>query len=55
MDKHRTSCALSNFPDEHKPDVAYVNEVLREIASLWQNFAVRVNTYFLERQTEAAL
>ncbi|MGZ5541986.1 MAG: hypothetical protein ACXWE3_09675 [Methylobacter sp.] len=20
VDKHRTSCALSNFPDEHKPE-----------------------------------
>jgi hypothetical protein len=34
VDKHRTSCALSNFPDEHKPDKAYVNEVKRGIAAL---------------------
>jgi monoamine oxidase len=48
VDKHRTSCALSNFPDEHKPDKTYVNEVMREIAGLWQNFALNVNAYFLE-------
>jgi len=48
VDKHRTSCALSNFPDEHKPDKTYVNEVRRDIAGLWQNFALDVNSYFLE-------
>ncbi len=48
VDKHRTSCALSNFPGEHKPDKAYVNEVMRDIAGLWQKFALNVNAYFLE-------
>ena len=48
VDKHRTSCALSNFPGEHKPDKTYVNEVIREIAGLWQNFALNVNAHFLE-------
>lgn len=48
VDKHRTSCALSNFPDEHKPDKTYVNEVKRDIAGLWQNFALSANAYFLE-------
>jgi monoamine oxidase len=55
VEKHRTSCALSNFPDEHKPDTAYVNEVMREIACLWQSFAIKVNNYFLEQQAEADL
>lgn len=48
VNKHRTSCVLSNFPDEHKPDKAYVNEVMHEIAGLWQNFALTINAYFLE-------
>jgi len=48
VDKHRTSCALSNFPDEHKPDKTYVNEVKRDIAGLWQSFALNVNAYFME-------
>ena len=47
VDKHRTSCALSNFVDEHKPDRTYVNEVKREIAMLWQEFALNANAYFL--------
>ena len=47
VDKHRTSCALSNFPDEHKPDKTYVNEVRHAIAELWQNFAIDVNAHFL--------
>jgi monoamine oxidase len=47
VDKHRTSCALSNFPDEHKPDKSYVNEVRRVIAALWQDFAIDVNGHFL--------
>lgn len=48
VDKHRTSCALSNFPDEHKPGTVYVNAVRHDIAELWQNFAVNANAYILE-------
>lgn len=48
VDKHRTSCALSNFPGEHKPDKAYINEVRRDVAGLWQNFALAVNVFVLE-------
>lgn len=50
VDRHRTSCALSNFPDEHKPDKAYVNAVKQGIAGLWQNFALAANAYALECQ-----
>ncbi len=48
VDKHRTSCALSNFPDEHKPDTVYLNAVRRDIAELWRNFALNANAYILE-------
>lgn len=48
VDKHRSSCALSNFPDEHKPDRSYINDVKREIAGLWSNFALETNHHFLE-------
>ncbi|MEQ1530846.1 MAG: amine oxidase [Methylococcales bacterium] len=47
VDMHRTSCALSNFPDEHKPDAIYINDVKRDIAMLWQDFALAVNAHFL--------
>ncbi len=50
VDRHRTSCALSNFPDEHRPDKSYLIEVMRAIAGLWQNFALNVNAHFLERR-----
>ncbi|QSA99620.1 amine oxidase [Methylomonas sp. EFPC1] len=48
VDKHRTSCALSNFPDEHKPDQVYLSAVRSDIALLWRNFALDINAYFLE-------
>ncbi|MBD9356075.1 amine oxidase [Methylomonas albis] len=50
VDKHRTSCALSNFPDEHKPDQVYLSAVRSDIALLWRNFALDINAYFLERR-----
>jgi len=50
VDKHRTSCALSNFPDEHKPSSDYIDEVKREIAGHWRTFALGANDYFLEAQ-----
>lgn len=50
VDKHRTSCALSNFPEEHKPDKSYVNDVKHDIAELWKSFALNTNNYFLECQ-----
>ena len=48
LQKHRTSCALSNFPDEHKPSDDYINEVKRQIAEYWRDFALGANAYFLE-------
>lgn len=50
VDKHRTSCALSNFPDEHKPSDDYVHAVKREVAELWRHFAIDANRYFLDCQ-----
>jgi len=50
VEKHRTSCALSNFPIEHKPDKEYVDEVRRELALIWKDFALAVNEHFLQIQ-----
>jgi hypothetical protein len=44
LQKHRTSCALSNFPDEHKPSQGYIAEVIRETSGDWQSFVLRVST-----------
>jgi hypothetical protein len=52
VNKHRTSCALSNFPEEHKPDKAYLNAVKQEIAGLWQNFALNANFHLLECRSD---
>ncbi len=49
VDRHRTSCALSNFPEEHKPDKDYVDDVKRDIAELWKQFALDINRHFLEQ------
>lgn len=54
VEKHRSSCALSNFPDEHKPDKHYVNTVKREIALLWQDFALNANAHLLDCRLEIA-
>ena len=43
LQKHRTSCALSNFPDEHKPGQDYIAEVIEEASRDWSAFAVQVN------------
>ncbi len=48
VDKHRTSCALSNFAEEHKPNRDYLNATRREIAGLWKTFALDLNRHFLE-------
>jgi len=36
--KHRSSCALSNFPEEHNPSPAYITQVLEEVDRDWAQF-----------------
>ena len=43
LHKHRTSCALSNFPDEHKPSQEYIVEVLQAAEQDWQAFTQQVH------------
>jgi monoamine oxidase len=43
LQKHRTSCALSNFPDEHQPSIEYIAEVTQETDQDWRAFASEVN------------
>lgn len=35
---HRSSCALSNFPDEHNPSQEYIAEVILEANHEWEHF-----------------
>ncbi|MGJ4952003.1 flavin monoamine oxidase family protein [Bradyrhizobium sp. HKCCYLS20291] len=50
---NRTSCALSNFPFEHKPSKDYVQTILRDIAAAWQEFSLAANRLLLAK-AEAA-
>lgn len=43
LQKHRSSCALSNFPDEHQPNAEYIAEVTQETDQDWRAFASEVN------------
>jgi hypothetical protein len=42
LQKHRGSCALSNFPEEHNPDKHYIAEVLAEVQKGWNAFTFQV-------------
>ncbi len=46
LQKHRTSCALSNFPDEHKPNRDYIAAVLEAVEKDRLAFAARVEALF---------
>lgn len=39
VQKHRTSCAISNFPSEHKPDNVYIEQVLTQSYQIWEKFS----------------
>ena len=40
---NRTSCALSNFPDEHHLSKEYLQVILRDIAAAWLEFSLSAN------------
>lgn len=42
LQKHRSSCALSNFPDEHNPSLDYIAEVTHAIQAERSKFVVQV-------------
>lgn len=42
LQHHRSSCALSNFPAEHNPDVAYIIEVLSLAEQAFAGFKQQV-------------
>lgn len=43
VQKNRTSCALSNFPEEHNPNQAYLAQVLQDIELDWSGFVSQVS------------
>ena len=44
---NRTSCALSNFPDEHKLPKDYQQAIMRDIAAAWAEFSRDLNGLLL--------
>lgn len=46
---NRTSCALSNFPDEHRLSEEYTQVILRDIAAAWQAFSLSANRLLLAK------
>jgi monoamine oxidase len=50
---NRTSCALSNFPDEHQLSKEYVQTILRDIAAAWQEFSLSANRLLLAKAETA--
>lgn len=44
---NRTSCALSNFPFEHKPDREYLDTIRRDLGAAWRSFALAANDLVL--------
>ncbi len=46
---NRTSCALSNFPDEHHLSGHYKQVILRDIAAAWQEFSLSANRLLLAK------
>ncbi len=50
---NRTSCALSNFRDEHRLSEEYTQVILRDIAAAWQEFSLSANRLLLARADAA--
>jgi monoamine oxidase len=46
---NNTSCALSNFPYEHKPPRDYLATIRRDLAAAWQDFARATNAALLAK------
>ena len=46
---NRSSCAISNFPGEHKPDQEYVQTIRRDLAAAWREFAFSANTVLVTK------
>ena len=41
---NRSSCALSNFPDEHNPQGLYLAETLAAVEGYWSAFEIRLTS-----------
>jgi monoamine oxidase len=46
---NRSSCAISNFPDEHTPGPAYLADIQRDMYAAWRTFVVAGNDILLQK------
>lgn len=46
---NRTSCAISNFPQDYELDADYVHTIKRDLVPAWREFALNVNDLLLEK------
>ena len=51
---NRSSCAISNFPEEHDIAKDYANALARDLAAAWREFAIEVNKQLLGRRAGLA-
>ena len=50
---NQTSCALSNFPGEHKLSKDYLQAIMQDIAAAWREFSLAANRLLLEKMAQA--
>jgi monoamine oxidase len=50
---NRTSCAMSNFADEHLPSVDYQKAIHRDLAAAWKDFALTVNALLVDTSQQS--
>ncbi|MGA8172665.1 MAG: NAD(P)/FAD-dependent oxidoreductase [Methylocystis sp.] len=47
---NQTSCALSNFPGEHKLSPEYLRAIMRDFAAAWREFSLATNRELLAKR-----
>jgi monoamine oxidase len=47
---NRTSCALSNFPEEHRLAKDYISATLRDVGAAWREFSLAANRLLLDKR-----
>ena len=46
---NRGSCAISNFPDEHTPESAYLEDIQRDMYAAWHEFVLAGNNILMQK------
>jgi monoamine oxidase len=47
LSHNASSCALSNFAQEHRPDADTLRAITLDLAAAWREFALELNTRLL--------